>query len=658
MNHLLYTFLEISLYSSVIILFIALLDKITRRHYSSRWTYYIWLILAFRMLLPFNLGIVRIPEILPVTKQSSIQNEILISSEITAITKQEKVMSTNESEVQSNKKLSDLQKADLSDEVQSSEVHKDYMNPFRLENIDNAILTALPYIWLLGIVIYLLQHIIAYVIFLNKIKRWSMPIREEETLQILADVNFELNIRKPIKLETCNYVFSPMLIGFLHPKIILPNNNYSKSQIRTIIKHELIHYKHKDICYKFLLLCVTAIHWFNPFVHYMVNSANQTIELFCDESVIAKQNEEYRQNYSYALLQTIEKQQQKHQNAFSTYFNGGNRLMKERFTKIMSTSPKKKGILFFTIVFSLIVLTGFVAADTKDSLDSKSSSNNSAKSAVNNYPSSKNTPNENDKNSAEIKADNILLVGICDSEKDSVHVDSIMLLTIQPESKKLTLTSFLRDMYIEIPDGTKHKLNAVYPKGGIDLLKETLEYNFGLTIDNTVEINYTAFENSINLLGGAKVTLTEEEASYLNCTNFISKPENRNVSKGEQTLNGNQALGYVRIRHVANSNGRNGDMGRTGRQRSLLLSLYEKCKSSDLTTLLPVADSALANITTDLKKDRVAFYLNTLLEPAYTIHAMQIPVEGSYQTSKKDGMSVLDIDITENKKELNKLMQP
>lgn len=657
MKHLLNTFLEISLYSSVIIIFTTLLDKFTRKYYSSRWTYYIWLILAIRMLLPFNLGLIKVPDILPVTKQASIQKETPASTGNSTIVIPANGMVAKESELQSNKSSS-FQKDDLPDETLPNEVQEDIKyHPFQINHVYKVILSTIPYIWFIGIVFYMLRHIITYVLFLNKIKRWSIATIEEETLQILADTILELHIQKPIKIETCNYVFSPMMIGFLHPKIILPSDNYSGSQLRTIIKHELIHYKHKDICYKFLLLCVNAIHWFNPFVYYMVNSANQTMELYCDESVIAKQDKEYRQNYSYALLRTIEKQQQKQQKAFSTYFNGGKKLMKERFVKIMNNSPKKKGILFFTIVFSLIVLTWFVAADSINN-NEKSTANNSGKASAKFNPTTKDTQNEDNKKSTEVQTDTILLVGIDGSNKELFYADSIMLVTIQPQSKELTLTSFLRDMYVKLPNGTKNKLNAAYTQGGIKLLKETLEYNFELTIDSTVEINYPGFENIINLLGGAKVTLTEKEATYLNRTNYISKPENRNVSKGEQTLNGNQALGYVRIRHVANSNGINGDMGRTERQRNLLLSLYNNIKSTDPTTLIPVADSVLDNVTTNLKKDRIVFYLNTLLEPAYTIRTMQIPVEGSYQTANKNGMLVLDFEITENKNELHKLMQP
>lgn len=654
MNNLLNTFLEISLYSSVIIIFTALLDKFTRKYYSSRWNYYIWLILAVRMLLPFNLQLVEIPNMLPAVRQVSIQKGAVTSPDISATTK----LTTDEVTIDSEQITSTLSSSVEGDSssgksLPSYQKGEDYN---RSDYDSVPILILLPYIWLAGIVIFLLQHIISYTVFLKKLKRWTMTVSEQETLRILSDMTSELKVQKTIKIGMCKYIFSPMMIGLLHPMIILPTEHFSENQMKTIIKHELIHYKHGDICYKLLLLCMNAIHWFNPFAFYMVKCANRTIELVCDEAVIAKQNEEYRESYSYALLQTIVKQQKIKYNAFSTNFNGGKKLMKERFTKIMSNSPLKKGILFFTLIFSLIILTGFVAAESKSSIGSKTALNN-MKTAVNKNAA----PKEkiiNTKTSTEIKTDIILLAGVEDADNVKPHADTIILLTIQPESKNITITSFLRDMYVELPDGTKSKLNAAYTKGGIKLLEKTLEYNFGFPIDSTIEINNSGFENIIDLLGGVKITLTKKEADYLTHTNYISKPENRNVSKGEYILNGDQALGYVRIRKVENSNGIQGDFGRTERQRDLLLSICDKSKTADITTLLALADSVLSNVTTNLKKDNVVNYINTLLDPAYTTQTMQIPMEGTYEVTNIDGMSVLDIDITQIKKELNKFLQP
>lgn len=73
---------------------------------------------------------------------------------------------------------------------------------------------------------------------------------------------------------------------------------------------------------------------------------------------------------------------------------------------------------------------------------------------------------------------------------------------------------------------------------------------FGIKIDNYCVVDFSTFEKVINKVGGIEISLEEKEAKYLNTTNYISKKKYRNVKVGKQTLNGNQALGYARVRYV------------------------------------------------------------------------------------------------------------
>ena len=105
----------------------------------------------------------------------------------------------------------------------------------------------------------------------------------------------------------------------------------------------------------------------------------------------------------------------------------------------------------------------------------------------------------------------------------------------------------MRDQYVQIPGYKPNKLNAAFAFGGMNLLKKTLELNFGVKIDGMVEVDLSGFENVINRLGGVDVTLTKSEANYLNAlyeAKFLDAP----VVVGKNHLNAKQALVYAQLR--------------------------------------------------------------------------------------------------------------
>lgn len=108
-------------------------------------------------------------------------------------------------------------------------------------------------------------------------------------------------------------------------------------------------------------------------------------------------------------------------------------------------------------------------------------------------------------------------------------------------------------MYVDIPGYGGYKLNAAYSFGGIKLLYKTLAKNFGIKLDGYVEVNFDAFVNVIDELGGIEVNLTDSEALNLRQTNYIKRRKYRSVKKGKQIFNGQQALGYCRTVMVRDS---------------------------------------------------------------------------------------------------------
>ena len=234
---------------------------------------------------------------------------------------------------------------------------------------------------------------------------------------------------------------------------------------------------------------------------------------------------------------------------------------------------------------------------------------------------------------------NILLIGADYQSGDQARSDSMILCTFNKTKNTITMTSFLRDMYVQIPGYYKTRINAAYAIGGMSLLQKTLEHNFGLEVDGIVEVDFSHFEDIIDLLGGVEIELTYPEAD------FIIMKSGTKVGAGTQNLTGVQALWYSRFRGDSS-----GDFGRTNRQRVVLSKLIEKYKSSSLTDILGMMDDILPMVTTDMEKQEILGYVGSLFPMLMDaeIITQRIPAEGGYYMTKIDGKSVLVPDISFN----------
>ena len=264
----------------------------------------------------------------------------------------------------------------------------------------------------------------------------------------------------------------------------------------------------------------------------------------------------------------------------------------------------------------------------------------------------------------ESKVVNILLIGEeAMDDGDLGRSDSMMIATINIAEKSLKLTSLMRDTYVTIPGYHDNKLNAAYHNGGGVLLTETIEQNFGVKIDGYVRVDYQGFEDIIDELGGVDIDISESEAEYLNTTNYISKKKNRTLTAGSQTLNGNQALGYCRVRYRKASNGEANDFGRTYRQRTVLTAIFNKYKSTSLVNMITIAQNMLSNyVATNMTKTDMIKYITCAVSLGTTeLETSRIPIDGSYESAVLDCGSgnyrdVLQIDMEANKQAIREFI--
>lgn len=250
---------------------------------------------------------------------------------------------------------------------------------------------------------------------------------------------------------------------------------------------------------------------------------------------------------------------------------------------------------------------------------------------------------------------NILLIGTDarDAEQRS-RSDTMIIVSINRETKHIIMTSIMRDIYCKIPSKGENRINSAHAYGGASLLLDTIEYNFGIHIDDYITINFYGFIDAIDAIGGVPM---EVSAAEIDVMNFYIRELNfllgagadtdilREEDAGKLLLNGKQALAYSRIRYVGNA-----DFERTERQRDLLTVLMGKTKSLSLPELGGLMSTVLPCITTSLTQGEILsllFHAGEYLN--YEIVSDRIPIEGSWQEARIDGMSVLEIDFAENR---------
>lgn len=244
--------------------------------------------------------------------------------------------------------------------------------------------------------------------------------------------------------------------------------------------------------------------------------------------------------------------------------------------------------------------------------------------------------------SSDVKSDpmvyNVLLIG-CDKENGdgTMRSDTMLLVSIDKKTNTLKFTSFMRDMWVEIPGYDDAKLNAAFAYGGAELLIKTIQNNFKIKIDNYVMVDFDMFKQLIDGIGGVTVDITEKEAKFINRTTHA------HVESGENHLDGDYALIYCRIRKL------DSDFNRTQRQRKVMGAIFEQIKTQDFLTTVKAAKSVLPLITTDISPVKMMFKaMGSVQYLTYGNDQLRVPVDGEYIDKTIRGQAALVVDFDAN----------
>jgi LCP family protein required for cell wall assembly len=225
--------------------------------------------------------------------------------------------------------------------------------------------------------------------------------------------------------------------------------------------------------------------------------------------------------------------------------------------------------------------------------------------------------------------------------------DSMILCSFNTKKGTISMVSFLRDTYVYIPGYGSEKLNAAYAHGGFSCLNETLAVNFGVHVDANAEVDFSRFQQVIDLLGGVSIKLTQKEADYMNQNHGWS------LTAGVNYLNGEKALAYSRIRKI------DMDAIRAQRQRTVLMALIDKYKEKSVGEMITLLDDILPLVTTNMTNEEIVGYVAELFPMlrGVNIATQQIPAPDTFENMTVGKVTATKVaDMALNRQILQELL--
>ena len=344
MNETLKVVLSLSLSGALLILLLFLLRSLFNERLSKRWQYYIWLVVVARLLFPFAPETNLMATLFQGTDRASEQTEIVFPYTWQGGT----VDKSQTGEVTDGQNNLHSEQAEPTESVNS---------PVR--NRVSTVWQNLWIGWLVAALILFVRKITIYQDFVKYIRAGCVEVVDIDLLERFGKLVEQNKIKTTVELCTNNLISSPLLIGFFRPYIILPTADLPPADFDYIIRHELMHFKRRDMFYKWLVQFTVCIHWFNPFVYLMSREIGRICELSCDEAVIRKLDAQGRRAYGDTLLNAIGLGGSYKDSLVSLTLNESKELLKERLDAIMNFKKIPKWAIFASLFLTGMFVCGF-----------------------------------------------------------------------------------------------------------------------------------------------------------------------------------------------------------------------------------------------------------------------------------------------------------
>lgn len=334
---LLNNLMQIGLTVSLAALVPLILRRLMKKRYPARMVCVVWAILALRLLIPVQLTLPQAPvQVMPRTSY-------VVQSDQTAFRQAGLPVTQTPARWVTGTQAQTLSAADT--------------GTVKTVDITDILLT----LWLAGVIACVLWQGIGYYRLIRSLKGTSRSVERADLHTILQEQCADLIIDREIPLRVSSAADCPMLAGFIHPTLYLPDERISRTDAAFIFRHELTHYKHGDLWLKLLLLAARCLHWFNPLVHLIARFAQEDIEAACDDAVVRGHDGAYRRAYGETILRSAIAQAQKRK-ALVSCFGDDKKTLMRRFEGLFDKSVKKRGVALVVMIALLVGSLGCVVA--------------------------------------------------------------------------------------------------------------------------------------------------------------------------------------------------------------------------------------------------------------------------------------------------------
>lgn len=346
MSDFIATILSMSIGGSILIALVLLMEKVAGKATGRQWQYYIWLIVVARLLIPFGPSLqIGLPE--------DIDERTVASAGAAALQTQGSLPALEDITPGAGESADGTSSAAAGSEEAEANPEEAKSSAAMSSPWTNAGNIAFI-VWVCGFLALLTRRVTAYQSFQKYVRAGMVPCDDPAKLDALADAAAQCGIRRPVEAAANPLISSPMLIGLVHPCIVLPNEKISNAEFRYAALHELTHLRRLDLVYKWLVQLAVCVHWFNPLVHIMEKRVRKACEFSCDEAVVRRDGPDSAVPYGMTLLNAMACAGTYSEPAASVNLSENKRLLKERLEELKTYEQRRKA--------SAVVLSIFIAA--------------------------------------------------------------------------------------------------------------------------------------------------------------------------------------------------------------------------------------------------------------------------------------------------------
>lgn len=320
MDEILKNIILISAMGSVLALILLCIKPLTKRLFSPKWQYYIWLTVLIVMVLPIKVSLQNEPAHITPAENTQVQTEQITPVEADQEQKQPVA-------------LSDLSQSPA----------------LRTPDIPINIMRFSSFLWLVVAVLLLGCKLVKYTVFLREIKKYSV-----------IECGFE-NLPKRLTVRKTEFLDAPLIVGLIKPVLYLPQAEIKENELDYILLHELTHYRRHDLLYKWFSMLVSSIHWFNPFVYIVSKQIDEECEVSCDYEVCKNLSEMQKKDYMVMILDFVQTSIRK-KRPLTTQMASSKKILKRRFTVMKTKKVTSKFVSVLSVILALAMLSTTVFA--------------------------------------------------------------------------------------------------------------------------------------------------------------------------------------------------------------------------------------------------------------------------------------------------------